>query len=317
MLNSSSMLAARSRRDFVRVCAAVPLGAALTGLVLGEDEGTASLQTTKLDENMLLISGAGGNVVLIVTPDGLGLVDGGLPNRSGDFLRLVAEQGHGIPVKVLLNTHWHLDRTGSNENLGRAGAKIVAHANTRKWLRTTVFEEMQNRTYHPRPPEAIPSEIFYDSGKMTFGKFQIEYSHLPFGHTDGDISIFLPDSNILIVSDVLAVGRYPVMDYSTGGWIGGMEEANSQLLAKADAKTRIIAGTGGICSKQDLQAQHEMIAAVKDRVVKLVRLGKGYSEIVAAAPTKDFDAQWGNSDQFLTMTYRGIMRNIHEIGGII
>ncbi len=272
---------------------------------------------TTLDDNLLLISAAGGNVVLVNTPDGLGLVDGGLPEHSSDLLRLVTEQGHGRPVKIVFNTHWHLDHTGSNENLGRTGARIIAHANTRKWLKTTVFVEMQNRTYHPREPEAIPTEVFYDSAKMTFGNIPIEYSHLPFAHTDGDISVFFPGSNILIVSDVLAVGRYPVMDYSTGGWIGGMEEATAQLLDKVDSKTRIIAGTGGARSKQDLQAQHEMILAVKDRVVKLVRQGKGYSEIMAAAPTKDFDAQWGSPDQFVTMTYRGIMRNLHEIGGII
>lgn len=306
-----------NRRDFVKSCASASVGASIATLLHAQEKATVSLQTTKLDENLVLISGAGGNVLLMITPDGLGLIDGGLPDRSGDLLRLAAEEGHGAPVKVLFNTHWHLDHTGSNENLGGAGAKIIAHANTRKWLKTTVFVEMQNRTYHPRPPEAIPTETFYDSGKMTFGKIALEYTHLPFGHTDGDISIFLPDTNILVVSDILAVGRYPVMDYSTGGWIGGMEEANSQLLKIADDKTRIIAGTGGVQTKQDLQAQQEMILAVKDRVVKMVRQGKGYSEVMAAAPTKDFDAKWGKPDQFVTMTYRGIIRNIHEIGGII
>ena len=254
---------------------------------------------------------------MIVTPDGLALVDGGLPDRSRELLSLVAEQGSSSAVKLLFNTHWHLDHTGSNESLGRAGTKIVAHANTRKWLKTKVFVEMQNRTYEPRPPEAIPSETFYTSAKMTFGRVPIEYSHLPFGHTDGDISVFLPESNILVVSDILAVGRYPVMDYSTGGWIGGMEEANGILLKKADANTRIIPGNGMVQNRQDLQAQHDMIAAVKDRVIVMVRQGKGYQEVVAAAPTKDFDAKWGNPDAFVTMTYRGIMRNIHEIGGII
>jgi len=120
-----------------------------------------------------------------------------------------------------------------------------------------------------------------------------------------------------VVSDILAVGCYPVMDYSTGGWIGGMEEANGILLKKADANTRIIPGNGMVQNRQDLQAQHDMIAAVKDRVIVMVRQGKGYQEVVAAAPTKDFDAKWGKPDAFVTMTYRGIMRNIHEIGGII
>jgi glyoxylase-like metal-dependent hydrolase (beta-lactamase superfamily II) len=176
---------------------------------------------------------------------------------------------------------------------------------------------MENRTYYPRPPEAIPTDTFYTSAKMTFGKVPIEYNHLPFGHTNGDISIFFPDPNILIVSGVLAVGRYPIMDYCTGGWIGGMEEANSVLLKMVDAKTRIIPGCGTVQTKQDLQAQHDMIAEVKNRVVAMVRQGKGHDEVMAAGPTKEFDAKWGKPDQFMTMTYRGILRNIHEIGGII
>jgi glyoxylase-like metal-dependent hydrolase (beta-lactamase superfamily II) len=292
-------------------------GACVPFSIAAQGGGTASLQVTKLEDNLVLITGAGGNVVMVVTPDGLAMVDGGLPSRSRELLSLIAEQGRGTPVKVLFNTHWHLCHTGSNETLGRAGVKIVAHANTRRWLKTRVFEEMKNRTYYPRPPEAIPTDTFYTSAKMTFGNVPIEYSHLPFGHTDGDISIFFPEPNILVVSDVLAVGRYPVMDYNTGGWIGGMEEANRVLLKMADAKTRVIPGFGAVQTKQDLQAQHDMIATVKNRVILLVRQGKGYEEVLAAAPTKEFDAKWGEPKQFVTMTYRGILRNIHEIGGII
>ena len=311
------MFTGSDRRQFIKACISATVGATIAIRAPAQEHGAVALQATRLDENLVLISGAGGNVTLIVSPDGLALVDGGLPDRSRDLLSLVGEQGHGGPVQLLFNTHWHLDHTGSNETLGKSGAKIVAHANTRKWLKTTVFVEMQDRTYHPRPPEAIPTEVFYTSSKATFGKVPVECTHLPFGHTDGDIAIFLPQSNILVVSDVLAVGRYPIMDYSTGGWIGGMQEANAVLLKMGDAKTRIIPGSGPVQTRQDLQTQHDMLAAVKDRTVMMVRQGKGYSEIVAAAPTRDFDPKWGNPDQFVTMTYRGIIRNLHEIGGII
>lgn len=310
------MVILEDRRHFLKALTACAVGASLPLSVRGE-EGKPGLEASKLSDDLVLIRGAGGNVLVVLSADGVAMVDGGLPDRSGDLLKTVAEQGHGSPVKLLFNTHWHLDHTGSNEALGKSGAKIIAHANTKKWLRTRVFVEMQNRTYEKRPPEALPTETFYTSAKTTFGKTAIEYGHLGFGHTDGDMYVFFPDSNVMVVSDILAVGRYPVMDYSTGGWIGGMEEANSFLLKKVDEKTRIIPGNGPPQSKADLQAQHDMVAAVKDRVVLMVRQGKGYTEIAAAAPTKEFDAKWGNPEQFVTMTYRGMIRNLHEIGGII
>lgn len=278
--------------------------------------GNVSLQAVKLSDNLILIGGAGANVMLVAGPDGLAMVDGGLPEHSAELLSLVAEQGQTNPVKILLNTNWHLDHTGSNEPLGKAGVKIVAHANTRKWLKTRVFVEMQNQTYTPRPPEAIPTETFYTSAKMTFGQVPIEYGHLPFGNSDGDIYIFFPESNVMIVSDILTVGRYPFMDYSTGGWIGGMIEATSALLKMVDAKTRVVPGLGPVQTRQDLQVQHDMVVAVGTRVLTMLQQGKGYSEIVAAAPTKEFDARWGQPDQFVTSTYKGIMRNLHDVGVI-
>lgn len=310
------MLYSSDRRDFLRLCMAGVVGLNAPISIRAEDT-RVSLKATSLAEGLVLISGAGGNVVLVVRPEGLAMVDGGLPENSRDLLNLVAEQGRSNPVQLLFNTHWHLDHTGSNEALGKAGAKIIAHANTAKWLKTRVFVEAQNRTYERRPPEAIPTETFYNSAKMNIGQTRVEYGHLPFGHTDGDIYVFFPDANVIVVSDILAVGRYPVMDYSTGGWIGGLEEANSVLLKMVDAGTRIVPGSGPVRMKQDLQAQHDMVAAVKERVILMVRQGKGYREILAAAPTKEFDAQWGDPDQFVTMTYKGIIRNLHEIGGII
>lgn len=279
--------------------------------------GPAAITSTKLADNLVEITGAGANVMLVIADDGLLMVDGGLPDRSAELLKLVAEQSGGRSVRVLFNTHWHLDHTGSNEALGKAGAKIMASLNTKRWLSTTVFVEAQNRTYPPRPPEAIPSEVITAPGKMTFGKQVIEYGPLPPGHTNGDIYVFFPNANILMVSDDLSVGRYPIMDYSTGGWIGGMIDATATLLKLANENTRIVPGAGAVQTKADLQAEHDMLVTVKERVQMMIRQGKGLSDITAEAPTKEFDAKWGKPDLFLSMTFTGMMRHTHEIGGIL
>jgi len=309
------MFASSDRRDFLRICTAGAAGLCVSFSVRGQTENVA-LQATKLGNNLVLISGAGANVIAVAGPDGVAMVDGGLPEHSAELVRLVAAQGESHPVKVLFNTNWHLAHTGSNETLGKAGAKIVAHANTRKWLKTRVYVEMQDRTYTPRPPEAIPTETFYTTAKMTFGQVPIEYGHLPFGNSDGDMYVFFPEANVMVASDILGVGRYPFMDYSTGGWIGGMVEATSVLLKMVDAKTRIVPSLGPVQTKQDLQAEHDMVVAVGGRVLTMIQQGKGYSEVVAAATTKEFDTQWGQPDQFVKEIFKGIMRNLHDVGAI-
>jgi cyclase len=120
-----------------------------------------------------------------------------------------------------------------------------------------------------------------------------------------------------MASDVLSVGRYPIMDYSTGGWIGGMIDATSALLKIADSRTRIVPGAGPIQSRTDLQAEHDMLGTVKERVQAMIRQGKGITDILAEKPTKEFDATWGTPDQFLAMTVTGMFRHTHEIGGIL
>jgi cyclase len=297
------------------MCVAGAVGLRVSFSVHGQT-GTTALQAVKLSDNLVLINGAGANVMVVAGADGVAMVDGGLPEHSAELLSLVAEQGQSRPVKVLFNTNWHLEHTGSNEALGTAGVKIVAHANTRKWLKTRVLVEMQNRTYTPRPHEAIPTETFYTTAKMSFGQVAIEYGHLPFGNSDGDIYVFFPESNVMIASDVLSVGKYPFMDYSTGGWVGGMVESTSTLLKMVDSKTRIIPALGPVQTKQDLQAEHDMIVAVGARILTMIQQGKGYSEVEAAATTKEFDAKWGQPDQFVTETFKGIMRNLHDVGVI-
>jgi len=312
----SRVLTLFKRREFFGRLLAGTASLTLGHVVFGQRPPSA-IAATKLAENLTMITGAGANIMVITGTDGLMMVDGGLPDRSTELLKTISDQFDQRPVKALFNTHWHLDHTGSNEALGKLGAKIISHRNTKRWLSSTVFVEAQNRTYPPRPADAIPTEVFDTSAKMTFGPEMLSYGHLPPAHTDGDAYVFFPGSNILMVSDVLSVGRYPVMDYSTGGWIGGMIDATASLLKIADAKTRIIPGAGPLQTRNDLQAEHDMLATVKDRVQIMLRQGKGLSDVIPELPTKEFDAKWGKPDLFLSMTYAGLLRHTHEIGGIL
>lgn len=285
-------------------------------------QGAGSITATKLADNFALLSGAGGNVLVVRSPEGLLMVDGGLPERSGALLDAVTQQFGNAPVRVAFNTHWHLEHTGANDRLGRAGTKIVAHENTRLWMTRDILVEWQkNKVYPPRAKEARPTDTFLtheSPKKLSFGNEEIQYGLLAQAHTDGDIYVFFPGPNILMAGDVVSVGSYPILDYSTGGWIGGMANASRDLLQLANEQTRIIPGTGPIQTKADVQAQFDMLSAVRTRLVNMMKLGYGAKDMVAAAPTKEFDARWGDPTLFVTSAYPGLWGHARELGaGII
>jgi len=278
----------------------------------------ASIAATRLSENLVLLSGAGRNVLAVTGPDGILMVNGGRPEQSADLLKVVAAQSaSNNHVQALINTDWYPDNTGSNEALGKAGGKIIAHENTKLWLGTDINVEWQKRTYKPRPPQAIPNQTFYTTGKMTFGKEEIQYGYLGQAHTDGDIYVFFPGPNILMTGDVFSAGMYPIPDYCTNGWLGGLVTATKTLVGLTDMKTRVIPGTGPVQSRSNLEAQYEMCNTLKTRIAEMMKSGKGAREIIAAAPTAEFDKTWGDPSVFLSVVYRGMWSHVRELGGIV
>ena len=301
------------RRDFLRTLAG---GAAGLSILRTSRAQASPITTTKLADNYIHIAGAGSNVLLVTGSDGALLVDSGSPEHSADFLKVVSEQSGGRKVQTLFNTHWHLESTGSNDALGKAGATIIAHENTRLWMGTDIICKWRNKTFPPRAKEALPNQTFYTTGKMTFGKEPVEYGYLGQAHTDGDIYVFFPGPNILMTGDVFAVGHYPILDYTTGGWIGGLADASKTLLKTSDAQTRIIPGVGPLQARPDLQAQADMCATMRTTFVGLMRKGMGPKDMLAA-PTKEFDAKWGDPQLFITNAYPGLWGHVRELGGIV
>jgi cyclase len=269
-----------------------------------------------LSADAVLLSGLGGNVVSLSTPDGLAVIDSGAPEHSTELLQALKSLPGGKSLRTVFNTHWHWDHTGGNEALRKAGAQIIAHENTRLWLGTDVIEEWEDRTYKARPPQALPTSTFYyKSNLLNFGAEPIEYGWLGQAHTDGDIYVYLRRQNVLMVGDVLSVGRYPVLDYCTGGWIVGMRDATQKLLDLSNDQTRIVPGSGPVQTRADLKAEHDMLAALQDKVWALMRKGMTASEILAANASADFDAKWGDPHQFITSAYQGIYGHIADFLG--
>jgi cyclase len=303
------------RRDFVRILLGAAGGLSMwSPAVAAESSG---ITVTRLTDALMLLSGGGGNVVVFNGADGLLMVNGGLREHSADLLNSVAEHTGGKRVLMLFNTDWHPEHTGSNETLAKSGARIVAHENTKQYLASPIFVDWENRTYTPLPRTALPTETFYTSGKMTAGDERAEYGHLGQAHTDGDIYVFFRAANVLVAGDVMGVRTYPMPDYVSGGWLGGLMTATRTLLDLSNADTRIVPGQGPVQTRADLQAQYDMLSALRDRMTKMMKQGMGAEEMLAAGITKEFDPRWGSPERFVANAYRGMWLHVRELGGIV
>lgn len=303
---------ASNRREFLTALVGGAAGLSITYRALGQN-APAPIKATKLSDNIAVMMGDGGNVGVVMSPEGLMMIDGGLPNRAADLLNAIKEQVDAHKVTLLFDTHWHFDHVGCNEMLGGQGTKIMAHENVKKRLTVKTTMEVNGRTFDPLKPEGLPTQEFAKGGKMNFGKEKIDYVHIATAHTDGDTYLFFPGPNILHTGDMLFNGMYPVIDYSTGGWVGGMAHAAEAMLKVGDAQTKIVPGHGPMATKDDLKATHEMLASVTQRLEKMIKEGKSADEAVAAAPTKDFDAKFGKGmykpDVWAKIAYTSIMRH--------
>ncbi|MDB6089107.1 MAG: cyclase [Gammaproteobacteria bacterium] len=305
------------RRSFLKAAiAGAGVALALGSRAFGRSPPEA-IVATGLSDNLVQLAGAGGNVVVLTGPDGIVMVDGGLEERSGDLLKVIGKLPGGRHVHTLFNTHWHWDHTGSNERLGKDKARIIAHENTRLWLGADFYVDWQDRHYKPRPRAAWPTETIYTSGKLTAGNEEIVYGYLPRAHTDGDLYVFFPRPNVLVAGGLLAAGNYPILDYCTGGWIGGMTDASKALLDLTNADTRIVPGVGPVQTRADLQAQYDMLSTLKDRLIGLLKKGMGTDDVIANPPTQEFNAKWGDPKLFLANAYRGLWAHVRELGGIV
>jgi glyoxylase-like metal-dependent hydrolase (beta-lactamase superfamily II) len=298
-----------NRREFLKAIAFGAVGMSFTYCAFGQ---RAPIVATKLSPSLALLTGDGGNVAVVIGSDGLMMIDGGIADRAGELQKAVADQVGPARITTLFNTHWHYDHVGSNETLGRSGAKIVAHENVKVRLQSRVTVEVMNRTFEPLAPQGLPAETFTTGGKMTFDKDTIEFTHVDPAHTDGDAYLFFPGSNVLHTGDLLFRGMYPVIDYSTGGWIGGLVAACDRMYKMCDGQTRVIPGHGTLASRDDLKATHDMLSAVQERLAPSVAAGRSADDVVASAPSRDLDERWGKGivmpDAFVRAAYTSILR---------
>ena len=257
-----------------------------------QDWEAVEIETIDVAPGVYMLVGRGGNIGVSAGEDGIFLVDdqyAPLTDKIVAALRAISD----APIRFVINTHWHGDHTGGNENLGEIGTLIVAHENVRKRMTVEQFIEAIGDTVPPAPEGALPVVTFTDAVTFHLNGDDIRVFHVEHAHTDGDAVIHFPGADVIHAGDVYFNGTYPFIDVSSGGSIDGTIAAVDAILAIAGENTRIIPGHGPLSNRTELAAYRDMLRGTRDAVAAAIRQGKSLDEVVAAKPTAKWDAQWG------------------------
>jgi cyclase len=269
------------------------------------------IKTTKLTDTVYMLEGEGGNIGVSAGADGVFLIDDQFAPLTPRILAAIKALSDK-PVRFLINTHWHFDHTGGNENLGTAGTVIIAQDNVRKRLSTKQFIEFFKAPYGPSAPSALPVITFAEAVTFHLNGDEATALHVPNAHTDGDAIIHFRTSNVIHMGDTYFAGLYPFIDVGTGGSVKGMIAAADRALALADDATKIIPGHGPLSNKRELKIYRDMLAAIGTKVEAMAKAGKTLPEVIAAKPSSDYDAAWGNGflkpDQFVEIVYSSAVK---------
>jgi cyclase len=252
------------------------------------------VEAINLAPGVYVLTGRGGNVGLTVGVDGAAIIDDQFDDMAPKLRAAVALLSPS-PVKFVINTHLHGDHTGGNDAFARAGAVIIAQDNVRKRLAAPAVNATTHTSPPPRAREALPVVTFADSATLHFNDDDLEFTHLPNAHTETDIVVFFRKANVMHMGDCFVAG-FPFIDASSGGTLDGYIAAHEKVLGMVDDHTKIIRGHGPVGNKAELQAFHDMLVTVRDRIAKLVKAGKTQEQVVTARPTKEFEEKYGGAN---------------------
>ncbi len=270
------------------------------------------IKPQQLAPGVAVLFGAGGNIGVSYGEDGTVLIDDQYAPMTVKIQKAVADLG-ATPVKFLVNTHWHGDHSGGNENLGNAGAVIMAHDNVRVRLAAGAVSGAGTsgaRTIPAAPPVALPVITYAEGLKLHLNGEEIRVIHMPAGHTDGDSVIHWTKSNVIHMGDLFMLQiSFPYVDRDSGGDVRGFVAAADKVLTIANDQTKIIPGHGAIATKADLQNHRNMIATVIAKVEAGIKAGQTLDQIKASNPTDGFGVNpkgFISADRFVETVYTNL-----------
>lgn len=271
------------------------------------------VETEEVAPGVYVLYGRGGNIGVSVGADGVFLIDDQYANMTAPVEAALAKLAP-TPPRFVINTHWHGDHTGGNENLAARGSVIVAHDNVRARMSAEQFSEFFQRTTPPSPAGALPVVTFSDNLSLHVNGDELRGVHVGQAHTDGDVFIHFRKANVIHTGDLVFHAMYPFVDLDSGGSVAGVIAAVDRMLALADDRTRVIPGHGRATDRKGLEEYRKLLVTTRDRMRARVQAGRTLDEVLAEKPFADFDGtlawQFITAERYIQILYRDATREL-------
>ncbi len=273
------------------------------------DFSKVEIKTTDIGDNVYMLEGQGGNITVALAKDGIIMVDGQFAPLH-DKIKAAISTISNLPVKYLINPHYHGDHTGGNEGFAKDGVTVMAQENVRKRLAAGTTNGLTGAKTPPAAAGALPADTYTNFSKVRLPGRVANLRHIPNAHTDGDTYVWFKTANVLSTGDTFTNGRYPNIDFANGGNIKGMIAATDAYLKLTNAKSRIVPGHGPVADKAALAEYRAMLVTARDRMALLVKEGKSEDDVVAAKPFADLDKKWAPTElaskNFIRVVYHSL-----------
>jgi glyoxylase-like metal-dependent hydrolase (beta-lactamase superfamily II) len=295
-----------SRRRFLHTSAAAFGGALVSTHSASARQTRPRISTTGLG-GVTLLQGAGCNVIAMPGADGALMIDGGHAANADALLAAVKDVTGNNRVHTLVNTHWHPEQTGANDAVGRDGGVIFAHEKTRTYLSNTVYSVTFEGRLPPLPEVARPNQTTRGEGSLEFAGRRIDYGYLPAAHTDGDLYVRFPETNLLVAGGVVSGEEWPLLDYRNGAWLGGRVRAHERLAELVDPDTRVVPAHGRLITGSDIVRHRDMYQELYLTMIGYLNMGLGPEDAVERNPLKPYEAEFGDPSAFLYGALRSML----------
>ncbi len=277
--------------------------------ILGVDFKTIEIRAETVAPGFHVLFGAGGNVAVSIGDQGVLIVDDQFPAMVPKIMAAVQELGGG-DIDFVINTHWHFDHADGNPLFGAGGAWIVSQYNSRQMMTVNlIVNVVQALIDQPAyPPEGLPVITFDDRMKFHINGEEIDLLHFGPAHTTGDAAVVFRGHNVVHMGDVYVTDGYPLIDTDNGGGIDGMISMCESVLDEIDEDTVVIPGHGPLANYADFVEYVAMLRTVRERIAALVSSGATLEEVIAAGPTAEWDAVWGDPLALIDRAYASLAR---------